>query len=70
MTREQFEARAIRKAEREVVAPHGWWGTFLDLHGPAGERVRYAGDGRWISSLNGASRKAHDSRAAAIRRLS
>lgn len=52
MTRKQFEAKAIREAERKIEAPPGWWGTWRDLHGPGGVRVRKAGMS-WTLRKNG-----------------
>lgn len=52
MTRKQFEAKAIREAERKIGAPPGWWGTYRDLSGPGGVRVRKASMS-WTLRKNG-----------------
>ena len=68
MTRQQFEQRAILLAERTLGIPPGWWGTYRDVHGPAGERARAVGYGSpdWVVSWRGTVMSRHDSRAGAI----
>jgi hypothetical protein len=64
-SREEFEARAIRDAEKAIYAPPGWWGGWRDVHGPSGERVRFTGSA-WVFSVEGTTVSRHDSRAFAI----
>ena len=45
MTRRQFESKAVREAERLLGIPPGWWGTWGNIYGPGGRRVRFSG--RW-----------------------
>lgn len=68
MTRRQFEEAAVRIAERNLGLPPGWWGTYRDVHGPAGERVlkRQRGLSGWIVSFRGEVVSLHDSRSGAI----
>ena len=65
MTRAWFEKRAIRKAEQRLGVARGWWGTYADVHGPAGERVRRSG-WVWIVSQDGVVVSRHESRRYAI----
>ena len=65
MTRGQFEERAIRQAEKRLGIPAGWWGTYSDVWGPAGEHV-YLNRFIWAVSLHGRLVSRHDSRAYAI----
>lgn len=63
--RNLFVAAAIRDAERRLGIPAGWWGTYRDVHGPGGWRVRNSGSG-WFLSRNGKRVSGHDSRSFAI----
>lgn len=67
MTRQQFIDKAVRAAERKLIIPSGWWGTWSDAHGPAGQRVRFSGL-CWVVSSAGGIISRHDSRAGAIRK--
>jgi len=67
VTRKQFEQRAVREAERGIGVPADWWGTWKDVRGPNGERVRFSGR-CWTVSLDGQRISQHDSRAYAMRR--
>lgn len=71
MTRKEFEARAIhnaiRNAERRIRVPPGWWGTWYDVRGPGGWRVRWSRD-RWIVSRDGKCRSPVNKRDDAIRK--
>lgn len=66
MTRKQFEAKAIREAERKIEVPPGWWGTWREAHGPRGVLVRALRGHGWILRQHGAVISKHDSRAFAI----
>ena len=65
MTRAQFEERAIREAEKRLGIPVGWWGTYSNVFGPAGERVYFYAPG-WTVKFRGQMVSRHDSRAYAI----
>ena len=67
MTRQQFEQAAVRRAERSLGLPPGWWGRYDDVHGPAGERVYKVSESFvWAVSFRGKIVSRHDSRAGAI----
>lgn len=66
MTRKEFEAKAIREAEKALGVPAGWWGTWRDVRGPRGVRVRYSGRFTWTLSQRGKRISKHDSRSFAI----
>lgn len=69
MTREQFIAKATRNAERHLRIPPGWWGTYRDVRGPGGRRVRFGqmnGCRGWIVSVGGKTISGHSSRPSAI----
>ena len=66
VNRKQFEAKAIREAERKLQVPPGWWGTWKEVHGPAGIVVRALPGYGWSLKQNGATVSKHDSRAFAI----
>lgn len=69
MTRQEFIEKATRRMERDLGLPPGWWGTWRDIYGPYGVRVRYSSGGIWTArSLNGKVIGWHDSRAGAIRK--
>lgn len=65
MTRKEFEAKAIRDAEKALGLPAGWWGTWRDMHGPQGQRVRFSGR-YWTVILNGVRVSQHGPRSGAI----
>lgn len=67
MTRVQFVAKAVREYERRMRFPSGWWGTWRDIHGPRGVRIR-ANGGVWTLSKNGKLVSRHDSREFAIKK--
>jgi len=67
MTRKAFEAKAIREAERKLGLPLQWWGSYTDVHGPLGRRVRFSGNA-WVFSINGKVVSKHDSRSSAIKK--
>lgn len=68
MTRAKFIEKAVRAAERTLDIPAGWWGTYLKIDGPRGERVRFSQTWSEWSVVNRDGRKSwHDGRAAAIR---
>jgi hypothetical protein len=64
MTREEFCVKAIRDAEKGLYLPPGWWGKYVDVHGPHGLRVRFSSC--WVLSRDGKVVSKHDSRAVAI----
>ena len=67
MTRAQFIARAVSDRERAIGVPVGWWGTWIDVRGPKGQRVHRTNGGRfWIVSVKGRTISGHDSRKGAI----
>jgi len=66
-TKEAWTAAVIRIAERNLGVPPGWWGTWHDVHGSDGLRVKYNGLG-WTLSRNGTLISRHDSRAFAIKK--
>lgn len=66
MTRQQFIDKATRAAERKLLIPFGWWGTWQDVHGPAGQRVRFSRSYWVVSSAHRGVISRHDSRAGAI----
>lgn len=72
MTKEDFDAKALRAAERAIGVPPGWWGTWRDVRGPLGQRV-YFSSGAWVVARSSISfpgrwlrRSRHDSRSFAI----
>lgn len=65
MTRKTFEAKAIRAAEQQLRIPPGWWGTYRDVQGPEGERVRFSGS-YWVARVDGVHIGRYDSRSYAI----
>ena len=65
MTKEQFVGKAVKNEERRLKLPRGWWGTWRDIYGPEGERVRFSGGG-WHVSVDGLRVSSHDSRPYAI----
>jgi len=71
MTRDEFVSKAVRKAERRLGLPEGWWGTYERVHAPNGHAsVRWSPIGRWrIYGLTGAFISTHDSRAYAVKKL-
>ena len=66
MTRREFEARAIRNAERYLGVPAGWWGTWRDVTDGVA-RVRFTGRA-WRLWRRGKKVSDHDSRSGAIRK--
>jgi hypothetical protein len=67
MTRKQFIAQAIREHERRCSLPPGWWGSWREFAGPAGQTVRFSGrSGPWIVRLNGKKISRHDCRSGAL----
>lgn len=66
MTREKFVEKAVKEYERNLRIPVGWWGTWRDVYGPKGERVRFSGAFTWTVSLNGERISVHGSREGAI----
>ena len=70
MTRKQFVARAVKEAERRLGVPPGWWGTYDDVRGPGGVRVRLINrrSGRWTVRVGKRLVSKHDSRAFAIKK--
>lgn len=62
-----FLAKAVRAAEKELRIPAGWWGTYRDVRGPGGVRVRNAGDRRWTVRIGAALVRTYETRAGAIR---
>lgn len=66
MTRQQFIDKAVRAAERKLIIPFGWWGTWRDVHGPAGQRVRFSGLCWVVSSAHRGVIGRYESRAGAI----
>lgn len=68
MTRQQFIARAVRTAERNLGIPQGWWGTWRDFTNGT-VRVRLRGSWEWrVTWCSGTEISRHDSRAGAIRK--
>lgn len=67
MTREQFITKAIRTAERLLLVPPGWWGTWADRRGPNGARVTIAQAGSYVAWRRGKKIGAYDTRATAIK---
>lgn len=67
MTKKEFEAKAVRDAEKRLEVPHGWWGTWKTIYGPHGERVTCS-RGVWIIRCGKLLIGRSDSRASAIRR--
>lgn len=69
MTRDEFIARAVKSAERDLGVPAGWWGTWRDItNGIA--RVRFASGKVWEVSLDGKRISLHARREGAIRQAS
>lgn len=67
MTKKQFIERAIRRAEKDIGAPPGWWGTWRDLtNGKA--RIRFSTHSmKWVlSDGSGHIVSKHFSRGSAI----
>jgi hypothetical protein len=68
MTRDEFEAKAIRAAEKALRIPAGWWGTYRDVcawYGTLFVRVRFSVS-YWVLSIDGKVASKHDSRGSAI----
>lgn len=65
MTREHFVARAVRDEERRLDLPVGWWGTYREIYGPDGIRVRFSGQA-WVVRSGDLIVSRHDSRHYAI----
>jgi hypothetical protein len=63
---EEFEKRAIRKAQRSLGIPDGWWGTREIVEGPGGVRVSWTRNGVWIIRVYGKIISKHNSRSFAI----
>lgn len=70
MTRKQFVARAVKEAERRMGVPPGWWGTYDDVRGPCGVRVKLIDrrSGGWSVRVGKRLVSKHDSRAFAIKK--
>jgi hypothetical protein len=69
VTRDEFRARAVRAAERELDVPAGWWGTWRDVTNGA-VRVRFTRGEAWEVSCAGMRISIHDRREGAIRKAS
>ena len=67
MTRAEFVRRATRAEEKRLEIPAGWWGTWRDVEGPRGVRVRFTGS-RWVVRRHGSVISRHDVRAGAIKK--
>ena len=70
MTRKQFEAKAIREAERMLGVPAGWWGTWQHVQGPGNVHVRHGFSNRWTIRQGTVLVSRHDSRSGAIAKAS
>lgn len=50
MTRKEFEAKAVRDAERKLGVPPGWWGTYTGVTNGC-VRVMFSSHSRaWVVS--------------------
>jgi hypothetical protein len=53
VTKKEFDAKAIRQAEKAIQVPPGWWGSWRDVHGPVGVRVKFSAHGNvWVLRLS------------------
>jgi len=64
--RRYFVEAAVRPAEEALGVPPGWWGSYRDVAGPDGQRVRLS-RGTWIVRFRGKLVSRHDSRSYAIK---
>lgn len=66
MTRQQFIAKAVRRAEQDLRIPPGWWGIYRDV-GNNYVRVKFSTRGSgWFVYERGKIVSKHDSRLSAI----
>lgn len=67
-SREEFEKKAIREAEKKLSLPPGWWGTWRRAFGPNGWEVKHIYGGGWSVRKNGVVVSKHDSRQYALKK--
>lgn len=69
MTRKEWEKAVLRREEKYLGLPPGWWGGYHEIESPRGVRVRWTGGLCWIvRDSSGKIVSKHDSRAAALRK--